>query len=340
MKKMMRYVVAGFLSASTLTAAADTIVFKSGSRLEGTVVRIVGSEITFKSDDVGEVKVAADKVATLTTAQDNVVQFNDKSTTQGVLSMTNGTYTLTGKPLDMATVKAVNPEPEKWHGSVNFNGQATRGNTIAESATVLADANRRWEHDRVTANFGYYFTQTGTSKDSREKTEDRVVVEAQEDHFWSTAFYSYLNGRYERDGINNLQYRYRIGTGLGYQWLENRVFESSGKWNFNQEIGMAYVKEKYEHEKDDDYPSFRYAHHLKWMPNRVESLEFFHNFEYLPDVSDWEEMYLIYTDVGFTMKLVADWQLLGKIEWDYNSNPGGDTKRSDLRYILGLGYKW
>jgi putative salt-induced outer membrane protein YdiY len=289
---------------------------------------------------VGEVKVSADKVATLTTAQDNVVQFNDRTTTQGVVNMTNGVYTLTGKPLDMAEVKAVNPEIETWHGSVNFNGQATRGNTISESATVLADANRRWEHDRVTANFGYYFTQTGTSKDAREKTEDRVVLEAQEDHFWSTAFYSYVNGRYERDGINNLQYRYRLGAGLGYQWLENRVFESSGTWNFNQEAGMAYVKEKYEHEKDDDYPSFRYAHHLKWKPRWADDLECFHNFEYLPDVGEWEENYLIYTDVGFTMKLIGSWQLLGKIEWDYNSHPGHDTKRSDLRYILGLGYKW
>ena len=47
-----RKTAAAVLAASCVWAvAADTIVFKSGSRLEGTVVRIVGSEITFNSED-------------------------------------------------------------------------------------------------------------------------------------------------------------------------------------------------------------------------------------------------------------------------------------------------
>ena len=66
--------IGAVLAASCVWAvAADTIVFKSGSRLEGTVVRIVGSEITFNSDDVGEIKVAADKVASITTSKASTV---------------------------------------------------------------------------------------------------------------------------------------------------------------------------------------------------------------------------------------------------------------------------
>ena len=49
---------------------------------------------------------------------------------------------------------------------------------------------------------------------------------------------------------------------------------------------------------------------------------------------------LIDTDIGFTYELAAAWQLMGKWEWEYNSNPGGGTKSSDFRYTLGLGYKW
>ena len=59
--------------ACAWAVSADTVVFKSGARLTGEVVRIVGDEITFKSDDVGEVKIASGKVATLEedgTAQD------------------------------------------------------------------------------------------------------------------------------------------------------------------------------------------------------------------------------------------------------------------------------
>ena len=42
---------------AAMTASADVLVFKSGSRLVGKVDRIEGGEIKFKSDDVGDVSV-------------------------------------------------------------------------------------------------------------------------------------------------------------------------------------------------------------------------------------------------------------------------------------------
>ncbi len=332
--------IAALAATCALAASADTLVFKSGSRLEGTVVRITGGEVTFKSEDIGEVKISQDKLVSIETKESATVQYNDRTRAEGVVAMKDGKYTLDKKELDMGDVKAVNPEEEAWHGSVGFSGTAARGNTVSEKATILADANRRWEKDRVTANFGYYFAQNGTDRDNKEKTEDRIELTAQEDHFWATKVYSYVNGKYERDGINNLQYRYRAGLGMGYQWLEGQTFESTGKWSFNQEAGLTYIKEKYEHLSDDDRCAFRYAHHLSWTPRWVDKLFFTHNLEYLPDVDDWEESYMIDADVGVDYAFSPDWTLFGKIEWDYNSNPGEHTKKSDFRYTLGVGYKW
>lgn len=329
------------LAAScALALSADTIVFKSGSRLDGEVVRIAGGEITFKSSDVGEVKIKQDKVASINTEKPTTVQYNDKTTDEGVVAMKDGNYTLAGKPLDMSNVKAVNPVIETWHGSANLSATAARGNTTSEKVSFVADANRRWEKDRFTGNFGYYFAQNGVDRDSKEKTEDRIALSAQEDHFWSTAVYSYVNGKFERDGINDLQYRYRLGIGIGYQWLDGYMHDATGKWSFNQEAGLTYIKEKYEHLSDDDRMAFRYAHHLNWAPKWCDKLAFTHNLEYLPDTTDWAESYLLDVDAGFTYALASAWQLMGKVEWDYNSNPGIDTKSSDFRYMLGLGYKW
>ena len=127
---------------------------------------------------------------------------------------------------------------------------------------------------------------------------------------------------------------------MGYQWLDGQTFEATGKWSFNQEVGLTYIKEKYEHMSDDDRCAFRYAHHASWTPRWVDKLSFTHNLEYLPDVSDWADAYLIDADVGCEYALDAAWTLIGKIEWDYNSEPGPHTKHSDFRYTLGLGYKW
>jgi putative salt-induced outer membrane protein YdiY len=254
--------------------------------------------------------------------------------------MKDGKYSFEGKDLNMADVKAVNPEIETWHGNVNFSGTASRGNTVAEKATILAALNRSWEKDRFSSALGYYYSQSGTSKDTKEKTEDRFELSAQEDHFWSTKVYSYLNFKYERDGINNLEYRCRFGLGLGYQWLDGYNHEATGAWSFKQEVGLTYVFERFESESREDYPSFRYAHNLKWVPRWFDGFAVTHNLEYLPDTSDWSNTYLLDADIGFTKDLVGGWQLMGLFEWDYNSAPAAGTKKSDLRYTLGLGYKW
>ena len=49
---------------------------------------------------------------------------------------------------------------------------------------------------------------------------------------------------------------------------------------------------------------------------------------------------MIDTDAGLTYAFRANWQLIAKVEWDYKSKVGDRTKHSDIRYILGLGYKW
>lgn len=340
---MLKQLTMFAVTAMAVSAFGDTLTFKSGSKITGEVVRIEGGKITFKSDDVGDLTIDANKVVEMTTDKANTILYNDKSTESAVVAKNAEGYTAGGKKLDMDNVKAVNPEEEKWHGSINASGTMARGNTVGEKASVLADVNRRWEKDRLTANFGYYFEQTGTTKDNKKKTEDRILLAGQEDHFWSNKFYSYVNGKYERDRLLDLDSRFRVGLGTGYQWLEGQNFEATGKWSFSQEAGMEYVDERWSGREDgskETYCAFRYAHHLKWIPRWFDKMEVFHNLEYHPSVDDWSELYIINADAGFTVPVYDAWQLLGKFEWDYNSAPADSAKKSDLRYILGIGYKW
>ena len=69
-------------------------------------------------------------------------------------------------------------------------------------------------------------------------------------------------------------------------------------------------------------------------------MKFFHNLEFLPDVSDPAENYLIDADAGLSWAFRANWQLTAKFEWDYKSKVAEGVKHSDLRYVLGIGYKW
>lgn len=337
MKKLLIVIAA----CAGLTSFADTLHLKSGSVLSGKVTAVAAEEITFESDDLGEIKVKTEVIAKLEDAGEHVVLFNDETRETKKLAVADGEIIADGDKLAMGSVKAIDPGVETWHGIVNGAFTASRGNSYDNTASVVANLNRRWEKDRLNIDFGYHFSKSAAAGEPRHKTTDRWEAEAQEDHFWSSVLYSYINLKYERDVIADLDARYRAGAGLGYQWLEDYKQEHTGTWSFNQEGGATWVREDYKIDADDEdgYCALRYAHHLKYLPKWNDGLEFFHNMEILPQVDDWEK-FLAKTDIGFTTKLIYDFDLLAKTEWDYNSRPAQNRHKSDLRYIVGLGYKW
>lgn len=338
MKRLVAFTIAG---CAALAAAGDTVTFKSGAKLLGTVTRIEGNTIVFKSDDVGEVEIKQDAVAELVTDKEQTILYKDLTRDEAILALRDGTYTAGEKPLDMATVKAVNPEPEKWHGNVNVGVSAARGNSVSEDVSLIGSLNRRWETTRLALDGSYNWAQNGTSKQDKEKTKDKTVLSEQYDWFVSKSVYLYENGKFERDTLNDLSSRYRLGGGAGLQWLDGAVCDKTGKWNFSQEAGAEYVKERLMNsdDNDDSYAAFRYKHTLSWFPKWVKDVELAHHLEYHPEFTDWEN-YVLNTDVSASTKIWGGWNLLAKFEWDYDSEPADTAKRSDLRYILALGYKW
>jgi len=328
-----------------LTAAvsfADKVYLKSGSVLSGTAGAAANGEITFKSDDLGDVKIKLENIVRLENAGEHVLQYKDLAEEKKQLSVTNGQYVADAKPVDMTNVKAIDPVPETWHGNIAVAYQSARGNTYQNSASVIANLNRRWEKDRFTADFGYYYSETGSKGQDVQKTTDRWEIEAKHDHFWWEKVYHYEDLKFDRDVIQLLNARYRAGLGGGYQWLDKTEFESTGKWSFNQELGANWVKEDYENNdnaKKSGYCALRYAHHFQYIPKWVEGLELFHNAEILPDVAEWDK-FLAKCDVGLSTMIIWNINLLAKVEFDYDSKPAQDRRKDDIRYIVGLGYKW
>ncbi|MGN0855626.1 MAG: YdiY family protein [Kiritimatiellia bacterium] len=337
-----RFLIAVLCATCTATVLADKVTLKSGSFLTGTAGEIAGDRLKFKSDDLGEVEIAVANIAALESERPHVIQYKDLTTVTKPVSIRDGAYVVGADRLDMADVKAIDPKAETWHGSVNFAYQSAHGNTYDTTGSLIAEANRRWEKDRVKANFGYHYSESGASKRTKEKSTDRWELEGQHDHFWRPTVYSYTNARWEKDDIAGLDYRLRLGLGGGYQWLDKRAFDATGRWSFSQEAGAAWVKSSFadkDPDADDSYASVRYAHHLAYLPKWATGGEVFHNFEYLPQVNDWEN-HLAKADLGFTTKIIMNFDLLAKVEWDYNSRPSVGRKSSDTRYVIGLGYKW
>ena len=340
---MNKLVVAAVSALMASAVMADKVTLKSGSFLTGTVAGVSGDEITFNSDDLGEVKIKVANIVSLVDAGEHVVRYTDNTRETKRLGVDKGVYVVGAAPLDMSSVKDIDPVEETWHGSIHGAYNAARGNTYDNTATILANLNRRWEKDRFSADFGYYYSKSGTDSEDQKRTKDKCEAELKHDHFWLPKVYTYEDLKWDRDLIQDLNARYRLGVGLGYQWLDNRLFESTGTWSFNQELGANWIKEEYridnEDAKGDGFCALRYAHHLNWSPIWAKGVDVFHNAEILPDVGEWEK-FLAKADIGITAKLIFDFDAIAKIEWEFNSMPAGDRKYQDVRYIVGLGYKW
>lgn len=324
-----------------MMCSADTLKLKSGSFLYGTVGSISLDSVKFRSEDLGDVNVKIDRIEYLEDARQHRIRLVSNEIVSRNVVLTNGTLVV--EDVKKSDIKTIDETPETWHGSINAGFNASRGNTYENSGSLVANVNRKWEKDRFKTDFGYYYGESGKVHDDRTKTTDRWELEAKHEHFWVEKVYHYEMFRYDRDMIQELSYRFRGGLGAGYYWLDGTVFENLGKFTFNQDLGVDYVKEEYDYENPDcrnnGYAAIQYSHHFIWIPKWVDDIEVFHNFEYLPEVDDFDK-YLIKADAGFSKKLISDFTLLVKIEWDRNSMPAKDHKKDDLRYIVGLGYKW
>lgn len=339
----MKYATVVMALAFAAAAHADTVYLKSGSVLKGESGLIQDGALKFKSEDLGDLAIKVENIVKIDTVKDHVLQYNDNTKDTVKLDIRDGKLVPVGKPVDMASVKKTDPDVESWHGSIAAAFLAARGNTYDNSWSVFGNVTRRWEYDRFTADGGYYYGESGTSTgDDRQKTTDRWELFGQFDHFWGSKFYCFGRGGIERDDIKGLRARYTLGVGPGYQWLENENFEATGKWSFKQELAVQWQKEEREDDpdlKDNGYAAISYRHNLLWVPKWSDRLEVFHNFKYDPEVDDFDK-YLIRADVGFSVALIYDFTFNGKIEWDFDSRPTDGRKKSDVRYIAGLGYKW
>ena len=128
----------------------------------------------------------------------------------------------------------------------------------------------------------------------------------------------------------DLDLRLILGGGVGYQWFETPTF------NLNTEAGPAWIYEKFTHQPSEDHVALRLAYHVDWTPHKA--LKLFHNFEYLPRVTEPFVDYNMNLDAGLRATVIQNFFAEFKFEFKYDSTPAIGARKEDLRYLVGLGW--
>ena len=335
------FLVLGLVAGSVAPSVADEVLFLNGDRLTGTILSASGGKLTIKTEGAGDVTVDLSKVKTFSTDEPVRVGRKGAEEEPPVSSRVSAgpdrqveaspAPGAPPQPVPITEIAVINPPPPAWKGALSLNGLLTTGNSETEQLGFLANASKRWPHDRLTFGAEYsYGRQKDPDTGEKHTTINYAMALAKYDHFFTKKFYGYLNLKAEHDEVADLEVRLAPGVGVGYQWFEGP------KFNLSTEAGVSWVYENFKHSRTQEFAAARLAYSVDWTP--IDPLYLYHKLEYLPAFDDPGGDYLLNTDAGARLTVWRGLFAEFRYELRYDSRPASGRDTTDQRFILGAGW--
>ncbi|MHC4483191.1 MAG: DUF481 domain-containing protein, partial [Planctomycetota bacterium] len=201
---------------------ADEIHFKNGDRLTGKIQSLADGKLVFKSDVAGTMTVDLSNVQTFSSDAPIKIHLKDGTVlNQKVVGSEPNSFAieqgeaLVSQEFELAAISAINPPKPpvpKWSGDVSIGFTSTHGNTKTDTLTASLNLGKRTEKDRTKIS-GDYAKSEQEDPDTGEDTttEDWWRLRGKYDYFFTKKLYGFLDGRYEKDAIAQLDRRVLVG---------------------------------------------------------------------------------------------------------------------------------
>lgn len=322
---------------------ADEIIFKNGDRLTGKIDHVLEGKMLFKSDAIGDVTIDISKIKTFSTDDPIAVHLKDENVLlQKIVSSEPGKFGIEGagtvkaQEFDLTAISSINPPPKpepKWTGNISAGFTSTHGNTETDNISASANLSKRTEKDRTQLSADYAKArQKDPATGEKNTTEDWWRSKAKYDYFFTKKLYGYLDGRYEKDAIAQLDRRMIVGSGGGYQWIE------SEDMNFSTEAGFASLYEKYDNQTDSNSEISVQAGY-NFDKRLMKDVKFIHELTYYPSIEQFSDYFLTSTAevrANFTETMFTNF----KVIFNYDTTPAIGAGNTDVKYIWGIGYNF
>ena len=321
----------------------DRITLGNGDILSGTIKTMADGEIVLTTAALGDVKVKLADVKDIVTGKPIVLLTkNGEKIERRVTSIQNGQLQLAEGPagapvvgtIAVASLDKLNPPekpPAKWEGNVTFGGYLLTGNTDRRGATGDFTAVRRSEMDRLNTNaFWEYAEDKDQATRDWKLQQRRTGMQLKYDYFLSKKSYLWVNTAAEGNYTANLDLRFTVGAGYGYQWIETE------KTKFGTELGLAFASEDYR----GPAPTHQYlAARVAWKLEHqiTERLKFWQQLEAFPSTENVRDFYGK-LDSRLIAKLTDSFVAQAKVVLDYDNTPATGREGLDVGYFLTLGW--
>ena len=317
----------------------------------------------FDSDELGLLELDIGDIKVVRSAQVLSVRGTDNRTVTGQLLLEDDTAKVIGETTEtfsrdeiMTITAGVPKERNFWAGNVSLGANLRSGNTDQTEFSGSARLQRRTVKNRIIFDYLGSFSETKVLNETTGKKENVQTANSHRlgavwDYFLSERwFLRPLLGEYYRDPFQNIDHRFTVGTGVGYQIIDTSKIE----WQVF--AGPSYLWT-------------RYVEVEEGTKDTADSLTLSAGTTYDHELSDWidftydyrfqfgDESIGSYTHhmlAGFSFELIGDLDFDISLVWDRvqdprpfpdpsdtNDPPGLITpEQDDYRLVFGLGYSF
>jgi hypothetical protein len=352
----------------------DYVVFKNGDKLTGTLERSVGTDLIFKSDNVGEVTISMDKVqevhsqgsfvvikkdekVTRTTKQPGNITFNDDTVT--VNDTKAGPETVPDKNIayviDKATYdKEVTSNPGFFHG---WNGAITGGATVLQSSTygqtltagiglIRAVPSVAYLPPRTRDTFNLLETygkltqptipQTVPPTPASVAKTNIFHTDYEHDKYFTDRFYMLGGLSYDHNFSQGLDFQQIYGIGAGYTLIKDAIQELDfkGDIHYERQNFIQYPPPEVSTPNQDLIGSTFGEAYKRALPAKIAFTE---SATY---IQSWNNLhaYSFIGAVGLAMPVYHRFSLSMNILDNYLNNPAFGYQKNSFQFVTGVTY--
>jgi putative salt-induced outer membrane protein YdiY len=330
---------------SISAAWADLVVLKNGDRVTGSIVKKVDKNLTIQTDQFGVVVSPWDQIVSIVVEKPVNIILLDGSALQGAFTASEGKAEIVaheGKTIvsmtDISTIRNDDEERayqrmlhprwrERWDGTGTTGLAGASGNAQTLTYTAGVKVKRVTNTDKTALYFNF-IKASARVNDVSEDTAEAVRGGISYGHNINSRLFFDVFNDYEYDRFQDLDLRFVIGGGLGYQAVKTE------RHRLDLVAGAAYNRSSFStpliRKSGELYWGNEYALKLSSATSLVQSYRMFN------DLTNTGE-YRVNFDIGLNTKLLKwlTWNV--SLSDRYLSNPVPGRKTNDLLYTTGLG---
>jgi len=321
---------------ATPAAYAAKLTLDNGDQISGEIVSLQDELLTLKSPLFGRVKIPWDKVVELRSDDGIRIVLANGTQLQGQLVLQpDGRVVVAPKQpspvvsLMRSDLARLNPPiidlSVKYSGRATLGGTFNRGNSNDDMLNLDAELVARTPDKRYVVNM-----EVNEAKAFGFTTSSRRLLTAQHDIFLSQKNFVFVNARARSDVLANLNLRTTLGSGYGRQIIENEETKLS------TEVGLSYLREKYEIAPERSYPALSLA--LNYEQKLFNNGLVLFNNTYLTAGRHESASTLATNKLGLRVPIANGLNLTTQFNVAYDSSPPPGIKPTDSSLIFGIGY--